>query len=211
MSQQNPEEIRAEIEATRARLGADVDAVSEKVTPENVVDRQKNKARHKIQNVRESVMGSADDARVAGHHAAHDLRDEASYRMDQAGNAVSNAPATAKAKTRGNPLAAGLIALGAGWLVGSLLPSNKKEQELVAEAADRAQPHVQSAVDSTKEAAQDIAQDMKEPAKQAAESVKETAQSGAEQVKSQGQQEAGQLKGSAQDSAKNVKNNTNQA
>lgn len=210
MSQQNPEEIRAEIEATRARLSADVDAVTEKVTPENVVDRQKSKARAKIQNVRESVMGTADDARVAGHHTAHDLRDQASYRMDQAGNAVSNAPATAKAKTRGNPLAAGLIALGAGWLVGSLLPSSKKEQELVAEAADRVQPHVQSAVDSTKEAAQDIAQDLKEPAKQAAQSVKETAQSGAEEVKSQGQQEAGQLKGSAQDSAKNVKNNTNQ-
>ena len=165
MSQQNPEEIRAEIEATRARLSADVDAVTEKVTPENVVDRQKNKARNKIQGVRESIMGSADDARVAGHHAAHDLRDEASYRMDQAGNAVSNAPAAAKAKTRGNPLAAGLIALGAGWLVGSLLPSSKKEQELVADAADRVQPHVQSAVDSTKEAAQDIAQDLKENSK----------------------------------------------
>ena len=211
MSQQNPEEIRAEIEATRARLSADVDAVTEKVTPENVVDRQKNKARNKIQGVRESIMGSADDARVAGHHAAHDLRDEASYRMDQAGNAVSNAPAAAKAKTRGNPLAAGLIALGAGWLVGSLLPSSKKEQELVADAADRVQPHVQSAVDSTKEAAQDIAQDLKEPAKEAAQSVKETAQSGAEKVKSQGQQEASQLKDSAQDSAKNVKDNTQQA
>ncbi|MEX3509698.1 DUF3618 domain-containing protein [Kocuria carniphila] len=211
MSQQNPEEIRAEIEATRARLSADVDAVTEKVTPENVVDRQKNKARNKIQDVRESIMGSADDARVAGHHAAHDLRDEASYRMDQAGNAVSNAPAAAKAKTRGNPLAAGLIALGAGWLVGSLLPSSKKEQELVADAADRVQPHVQSAVDSTKEAAQDIAQDLKEPAKEAAQSVKETAQSGAEEVKSQGQREADQLKGSAQNSAKNFKDNTQQA
>lgn len=211
MSQQNPEEIRAEIEATRARLSADVDAVTEKVTPENVVDRQKNKARNKIQGVRESIMGSADDARVAGHHAAHDLRDEASYRMDQAGNAVSDAPAAAKAKTRGNPLAAGLIALGAGWLVGSLLPSSKKEQELVADAADRVQPHVQSAVDSTKEAAQDIAQDLKEPAKEAAQSVKETAQSGAEEVKSQGQREADQLKGSAQNSAKNVKDNTQQA
>ncbi|PZP37222.1 MAG: hypothetical protein DI613_02055 [Kocuria rhizophila] len=211
MSQQNPEEIRAEIEATRARLSADVDAVTEKVTPENVVDRQKNKARNKIQDVRESIMGSADDARLAGHHATHDLRDEASYRMDQAGNAVSNAPAAAKAKTRGNPLAAGLIALGAGWLVGSLLPSSKKEQELVADAADRVQPHVQSAVDSTKEAAQDIAQDLKEPAKEAAQSVKETAQSGAEEVKSQGQREADQLKGSAQNSAKNVKDNTQQA
>lgn len=203
MSQQNPEEIRAEIEATRARLSADVDAVTEKVTPENVVDRQKAKARNKIQDVRESIMGSKDDAQ--------DLRDKASYRMDQAGDAVSNAPAAAKAKTRGNPLAAGLIALGAGWLVGSLLPSSQKEQELVAEAADRVQPHVQSAVDSTKEAAQNIAQDLKEPAQEAAQSVKETAQSGAEKVKSQGQQEASQLKGSAQDSAQNVKDNTQQA
>lgn len=211
MSQQNPEEIRAEIEATRARLSADVDAVTEKVTPENVVDRQKTKARNKIQDVRESIMGSADDTRAAGHDAAHNLRDEASYRMDQAGNAVSNAPAAAKAKTRGNPLAAGLIALGAGWLVGSLLPSSQKEQELVAEAADRVQPHVQSAVDSTKEAAQDIAQDLKEPAQEAAQSVKETAQSGAETVKSQGQREANQLKDSAQDSAQNVKDNTQQA
>lgn len=203
MSHQNPEEIRAEIEATRARLSADVDAVTEKVTPENVVDRQKTKARNKIQDVRESIMGSKDDAR--------DLRDEASYRMDQAGNAVSNAPAAAKAKTRGNPMAAGLIALGAGWLVGSLLPSSQKEQELVAEAADRVQPHVQSAVDSTKEAAQNIARDLKGPAQEAAQSVKETAQSGAEKVKSQGQQEASQLKDSAQDSAKNVKDNTQQA
>lgn len=200
MSQQNPEQIRADIEATRARLGSDVDAVTEKVTPENVVDRQKNKLRGKVQDVREHLMGSTDE-----------LGDQAAHRADQARDAVSNAPQTVKAKTRGNPLAAGLIALGAGWLVGSLLPSSHKEQDLVADAAERIQPHARQAVDSAKDAAQDIAQDLKEPAQQAAQSVKETAQSGAQEVKSQGRHEAGHLKSSAQDSARSVKDDTSKA
>ncbi|MFW3387497.1 UNVERIFIED_CONTAM: DUF3618 domain-containing protein [Kocuria sp. CPCC 205274] len=215
MSQQNPEQIRADIEATRARLGSDVDAVAEKVTPERVVERQKDKVRGKVQDtvhgVRERVMGSSDDEFTVGGYSTGDVRDEAAYRADQARGAVQNAPATAKAKTRGNPLAAGLIALGAGWLVGSLLPSTQKEQELVADAADRVQPHAQHAVESAKSAAQEVAQDLKEPAQEAAQSVKETAQSGAQEVKQQGQGEAQHLKSSAQDSAQSVRDETKNA
>jgi uncharacterized protein YjbJ (UPF0337 family) len=215
MSQQNPEQIRADIEATRARLGSDVDAVAEKVTPERVVERQKDKVRGKVQNtvqgVRERVMGSSDDEFTVGGYTTGDVRGEAAHRADQARDAVQNAPATARAKTRGNPLAAGLIALGAGWLVGSLLPSTQKEQELVSDAADRVQPHAQHAVESAKGAAQDVAQDLKEPAQEAAQSVKETAQSGAQEVKQQGQGEAQQLKSSAQGSAQSVKDETKNA
>lgn len=215
MSQQNPEQIRADIEATRARLGSDVDAVAEKVTPERVVERQKDKVRGKVQNtvqgVRERVMGSSDDEFTVGGYSTGDVRDEAAYRAEQARGAVQNAPATARAKTRGNPLAAGLIALGAGWLVGSLLPSTQKEQELVADAADRVQPHAQHAVESAKSAAQEVAQDLKEPAQEAAQSVKETAQSGAQEVKQQGQGEAQHLKSSARDSAQSVRDETKNA
>jgi uncharacterized protein YjbJ (UPF0337 family) len=215
MSQQNPEQIRADIEATRARLGSDVDAVAEKVTPERVVERQKDKVRGKVQNtvqgVRERVMGSSDDEFTVGGYTTGDVRGEAAHRADQARGAVQNAPATARAKTRGNPLAAGLIALGAGWLVGSLLPSTQKEQELVSDAADRVQPHAQHAVESAKGAAQDVAQDLKEPAQEAAQSVKETARSGAQEVKQQGQGEAQQLKSSAQGSAQSVKDETKNA
>lgn len=215
MSQQNPEQIRADIEATRARLGSDVDAVAEKVTPERVVERQKDKVRGKVQGtvqgVRDRVMGSSDDEFTVGGYSTGDVRDEAAYRAEQARGAVQQAPATAKAKTRGNPLAAGLIALGAGWLVGSLLPSTQKEQELVADAADRVQPHAQHAVESAKGAAQEVAQDLKEPAQEAAQSVKETAQSGAQEVKQQGQGEAQQLKSSAQGSAESVKDQTKNA
>ncbi|GGG63336.1 hypothetical protein GCM10011374_28380 [Kocuria dechangensis] len=214
MSQQNPEQIRAEIEATRARLGADVDAVAEKVTPERVVERQKGKVRDKVQGVRERVMGSTHDSHdefTVGGYTTGDLKDEASYRAEQARGAVQHAPAAARAKTRGNPMAAGLIALGAGWLVGSLLPSTQKEQQLVADAAERVQPHAQHAVESAKGMAQEVAQDLKEPAQEAAQSLKETAQSGAQEVKSQGQDEAQQLKGSAQESAQTVKDQTKNA
>jgi uncharacterized protein YjbJ (UPF0337 family) len=215
MSQQNPEQIRADIEATRARLGSDVDAVAEKVTPERVVERQKDKVRGKVQDtvqgVRERVMGSSDDEFTVGGYSTGDVRGEAAHRADQARDAVQNAPAAAKAKTRGNPLAAGLIALGAGWLVGSLLPSTQKEQQLVADAADRVQPHAQHAVESAKGMAQEVAQDLKEPAQEAAQSVKETAQSGVQEVKSQGQGEAQHLKSSAQGSAQSVKDETKNA
>ncbi len=215
MSQQNPEQIRADIEATRARLGSDVDAVAEKVTPERVVERQKDKVRSSVQGtvqgVRERVMGSSDDQHTGGGYSTGDVKDQAAHRAEQARGAVQNAPANARARTRGNPLAAGLIALGAGWLVGSLLPSSQREQELVSDAADRVRPHAQHAVESAKGMAQEVAEDLKEPAREAAQSVKETAQSGAQEVRSQGQGEAQQLKSSAQGSARSVKDETKNA
>lgn len=210
MSQQNPEQIRADIEATRARLGSDVDAVAEKVTPERVVDRQKSKVRSKVQGVRERVMGASDDEFALGDRT-DGFRDEASHRAEQARDAVQHAPQAARARTRGNPLAAGLIALGAGWLVGSLLPSSQKEQELVETAADRVQPHAQHAVSSAKDSARHVAEDLKEPAQEAAQSVKETATSGAQEVKEQGRSEAQDLKSSAQGSAQHVKDETRNA
>lgn len=202
MSQQTPEEIRAEIERTRQRLGADVDAVAEKVNPESVVERKKNQARSKIQDIREQVMGVADHA----GDSAQDLRHGVAERVSDSAQALGDAPQIAKAKTRGNPLAAGLIAVGAGWLIGSLLPSTSKEQELTSHLAQQAQPQMQQAAQSVKTGAQEIVENLKQPAQQAAESVKQTAQSGAEELKQHGKQAASELKDSAADSAKTVKN-----
>ena len=39
-------------------------------------------------------------------------------------DATHDAKRAAKQRTQGNPMAAGLVALGAGWLVGSLLPAS---------------------------------------------------------------------------------------
>ncbi|HEY1158055.1 MAG TPA: DUF3618 domain-containing protein, partial [Arthrobacter sp.] len=64
---ENPDVIRADIEATRARLGTNVDAVADKVTPSNIVHRQTDKVRDAVTGVKEKIMGAADTATTKVH------------------------------------------------------------------------------------------------------------------------------------------------
>ena len=119
----DPDQIRREIEATRAELSNDVNALSDKVSPEKIVERQKKKISGAARSVKESIMGSADSASSTAQGAVSAVGDKVSA----VGDAVSDAPSAVKSKTRGNPLAAGLIAFGAGMLVSSLFPASEKE------------------------------------------------------------------------------------
>src|SRR5687768_333929 len=101
----SPDAIRADIEQTRNELGADVDALADKVTPSKIVDRQVDKVKGGFRSVRERVMGAADDA----------------------GSGVGDVKDKVISKAEGNPLAVGLIAFGAGLLVASLIPASAKE------------------------------------------------------------------------------------
>jgi len=57
----DPDEIRADIERTRAALSDDVDDLAESVRPKNVAQRQVDKVKEAASNVKERVMGSDDD------------------------------------------------------------------------------------------------------------------------------------------------------
>ena len=115
--------------------------------------------------------------------------------------AVRNAPAQVRRSTRGNPLAAGLIALGAGWLVGSMIPASQKEQNAAERLKDQAAP----VVDEAKAAVQEMGESLKPQAQEAVDSVKETAAEGAEHVKGEGQDKAQQLKDDSSQAAQHVK------
>ena len=75
---QSPEELRAEIDATRANLSNDVDALTDHVSPSNIAGRQKEKVKdkvsEKVSGVRDRVMGTVDDARdrVGDHGGSGD-------------------------------------------------------------------------------------------------------------------------------------------
>ena len=163
--------IREDIEVTRGRLSSDVNDLTETVNPRNVAERQMHKVSGKATSLRDRVMGSADQASTTVGDAAHRAEDLA-----------ARAPQQARAQTRGNPMAAGAVAMAAGWLVGSLLPSTQKEREAADMARQKAQPLMDEATHTVKQAAEHL----KEPAQQAAESVKETARSGADEVKEEG-------------------------
>src|SRR3954451_19154967 len=92
---ENPDVIRADIEATRARLGTNVDAVADKVTPSNIVHRQTDKVRDAVFGGKEEVMGNADhtthSATGSLHHAAHSTTSGVHQATDPAGNALHDA------------------------------------------------------------------------------------------------------------------------
>ncbi len=199
----NPEEIRTDIQRTQSALGRDVDALAEKVDPTKAMERQKDRLRDRVRNVSEKVMGTPDyDPRHdQSSGALHQASEQLSELKDQAGETVQNIPEKVSSGTRGNPLAAGLIAFGAGWLAATLIPSSRMEQDAAQQAKDRAQP----LVDEAKSAAQEAGEHLKPQAQEAAQSVKETASRGAEHVKDEGKGHAQDLKEDSQQAARHVK------
>lgn len=189
----DPDEIRANIEQTRSELGLDVDALADKVTPSKVVDREKAKLQGRFEGVKDRVFGAAGDAKEAVQGAT-----------DSAGGALADAPGKAAATAKGNALAVGLIAFGAGLLAAALVPASEKEKELASQAKEAAEPVIHEAQDVAK----DVAADLKEPAQQAAQAVRETATGAADAVRSTATDEAQSVRSDAQDARDAVQDQT---
>ncbi|HET9647205.1 MAG TPA: DUF3618 domain-containing protein [Microlunatus sp.] len=188
----DPDQIRADIERTRAELSYNVDSLTDTANPKNIANRQVDKVKDAARGVRDRVMGSPDDPYDTG--AVGDARSAVQDRASAVGDAVSDAPGQLKQKTRGNPLAAGLIAFGAGLLISSLIPSSQKEQRAVAELQQNLEPLKEKAADAAKE----IAGNLQEPAQQAADQVKNTATNAIQNVKDEGAAAKDQVQGQAQ-------------
>jgi len=199
----DPDQIREEIRVTRSELSSDVNALAESVKPGNVARRQVDKVRDAAVSTKDRVMGSAPDVGSAKHSAATKVSDAASTMTDvasSAGDAVTSSPQLVRAKTQGNPLAAGLIAFGAGWLVASLIPASEREQQAAAALKDNVEPIKQEVTSVAREAADNL----REPAQQAVDSVKQTAAEAVENTKQEGTSAAQHVKTEARDAAGTV-------
>ena len=185
----DPEQIRREIERTRSELSDNVNALGDKVNPGSIAKRQVSRVRGAATSVKEAVLGSASDAADSGQQVATTM-----------GEAVSNAPNAVARKAQGSPIAAGLIAFGAGLLVSSLLPASKVEQQAAEKVKDTAQPMV----DNLTETAKEVAGNLKEPAQQAVEEVKSTTTDAAATIKDEATSAAYDVKSQAQDSKDTV-------
>src|SRR3954466_11684740 len=215
MTSSDPDVIRRQIEDTRANLSYDVDALNEKVNPTRVVDRRVGRAKSTVTGLKDRVFGVAHDtgqhaggtaSNVAGSvpGAASTASENVSNAASTAADAVQSAPQTIQRQAQGNPLAAGLIAFGVGWLVSSLLPTSEKEKQLASQAESAVREHSQPLVDQAKNVAQEIGDNLKPAAQDAVESVKATAQDGVQTVKQEGQSAAQDVQGQAQQSKETV-------
>ncbi|MDO9379678.1 MAG: DUF3618 domain-containing protein [Nocardioidaceae bacterium] len=161
---QDPQAMRAEIDARRDDLTRDVDALNDKVNPSRVVSRNVDAVKGRASRLKESVMGGSD-----GGSDGPGVGDRASDAVSGVGD-----------RTRGNPLAAGLVAFGAGMLLSSLLPASETETRATQKLVDAAHEH--GVVDEVKQVGQDTAQGLQEHAKSAAQDVAGSAQDSARHV-----------------------------
>src|SRR3954447_16329508 len=226
MTSSDPEVIRRQIEDTRSNLSYDVDALNEKVNPTRVVDRRVGRAKSSVTGLKDKVFGTAQHHGQSASGTAHNVAgnvqgaassaagtvqgaastaaDSVQQAASSAVGAVQQAPDTIQRQARGNPLPAGLIAFGVGWLVSSLLPTSEKEKQLASQAESAVREHSQPLVDQAKNVAQEMGDNLKPAAQDAVQSVKETAQEGVQTVKAEGQSAASDVQGTAQDAKQTV-------
>jgi hypothetical protein len=188
---QSTEELTSQIEDTRQRMASDLDTLQDRVSPAAIVERRKQAVRGRFASMKDQVMGTAQGATSSVSGAVSSSGES----LSSTGASMSS---TAQERFEGTPLAAGLVAFGAGVVLASLMPASRLEAEAAHRVVETAKEHGQplldearsageEAVDRVKQSAMDSAQQVKESAQDSAQTVAEEAQSSTEAVRDQAQ------------------------
>lgn len=204
----DPDQIRGSIEQTQQSLRADVDALTEKVSPPRMVERRVQRTRYAMTNFKDKIMGStAEQASTIGGAASSSAaaaKDTLAEKVSSAAETASSAPQQVRQRARGNPLAAGLIVFGAGWLLSSLLPATEPEQQAASQVKDLAAEKGRPVAQQLGQAGQEAAQELSESAQQRMQSVKETAADAASTVTGEARSQASDVTDHAQEARSRV-------
>lgn len=160
-----PDEIRREIEETRARMGDTVDALGYKADV-------KARAKESLSETKERVVGSVTNAKdrvvesIAG--TAGSARDSVAGAADSVASGVAGATPDAQQVREGarraagvaqqNPLGLAAGAVAMGFLAGMMVPATRVENERIGPLADQLKEKGQEALQSGAEKAQQAAQ-----------------------------------------------------
>jgi gas vesicle protein len=187
---EEPDRIRAEIEATRAEMSETVDALGYKA---DVKARAKDSIQEKKDSAKESIVGATQSVKEKIVGAGSSVTDS----VGSVGGTVSDkTPDADQVKyqarravgvAQSNPLGLAIGSVAVGFIAGLLIPSTRVEDEKLGPVADdvkeRAKQTGQEALEHGKQVAQDAAQS-------AQETVKESGQEHAQQVRDSAQEQA---------------------
>jgi len=172
---EDPSVIRAEIEQTRQRVGDEVDALSYKTDvparTQDYIEDKKQAVKSKLTGAKDTVTGPLPDRQALKRGATH----------------VRN---TAES----NPLGLAVGGLAVGFLIGTLLPQTRVENEQMGELSDRM-------LDAAKDTASEAVERGKQVAQEAVGAAVNTAK---DSGREQGEQLTSTLKERTQEQSTNV-------
>jgi hypothetical protein len=193
---QTAEELRAQAEAQRANLSQDLEAIGDRISPGRMMERRKAAVRQGFDRARDAVMGRADSVRSSAGDTLSGVGDTAS----SVGQRIGDVPGAVRQQTEGNPLAAGVIAFGAGMLLATLIPATRREEEV----ARRIEPQLAGVAGEVRSGVQQAAEQLKPAAQQAVEDVKSSARDAVDTVKGEASSSADSVRQEAGTAAQNV-------
>lgn len=158
-------------------------------------DEMRGRAQDAASDVRERASETMSEARHRAGETMHDVRDRTEDAMSEARHRARHMGRTASRTARraehrvedfvhDNPLMAGLVAAGAGALLGSLLPSTKFEDERIGPVRDDMMHQASDMAEEARERAGNVAHDAKQELKESGERIADSAKSEAKQMRS---------------------------
>ena len=164
---QAPDEIREQIEETRARMGDTVEAIGYKADV-------KSRAKEALQGVKEAMSESASGLKESVAGSARDVKESAATSVRQRSpntEAVQRRAGRIGRAAQDNPLGLAAVAVSGGFLLGLAFPSTRTENERIGPISD-----------DVKQKAKETGQEALDRGKHVAEEAKETAREGFQQV-----------------------------
>jgi hypothetical protein len=172
---EDPGVIRAEIAQTRERVGDEVDALSYKTDvparTQDYIDDKKEAVKSKVGGAKDTVTKPIPDRQALQRGASH-MRDTA----------------------ESNPLGLAIGGLAVGFLVGTLLPQTRVENEQIGQMSDRM-------IDAAKDTASEAVERGKQVAQEAVGAAVDTAK---ESGREQGEELTSTLKERTQEQSSNA-------
>jgi hypothetical protein len=178
---ETPDDIREEIEETRARMGDTVEAIGYKADV-------KSRVKESVAEKKDTLVGSLSTGKDAVVGRADSL-------VSRVGGIVPDGEqvrggVTKVGLSKENPLGLAIAGAAAGFVLGTLLPKTNVEDAKLGDLSDQV-------TDKVKEAGQEALQRGKDVAQEAAHAAADTAQE-------RGREQAGELGSSAQEKARDL-------
>jgi hypothetical protein len=171
----SPDQLSGQISSTRAELAEDVDRLVDRTSPRRIAERRVGRVKGAVRNVREKVMGVSHETRDRTQSAVEQAQETVGEVPGKVSDAAQSATDQLRQRTEGNPLAAGLIAFGAGLLAASLIPASKTEERIVQDLQERSPDLVEPLREAVMESAQSVREGLQTSVQESAAEVKTAA------------------------------------
>lgn len=213
------EELRARIDEQRSEITGTVEQIENRIMPGRIMARRRDRVRNTLTDWKDAVFGNDEPeypepwyqygtgtAWQSGSGARSGHADQRGQQglLPRAGEAASSmahtvvdtiedVPTMARRRTRGNPMAAGAVALGVGWIVGGLAPRTRREQAMVR----RVEPALATVAAAATTEAQQVVGDLREPAQEALHEVQHAGRDAVDELRDETRQAAGEVRDGA--------------